>query len=182
MLLNLLVILNLALLSTASVGQGEILPFQNATTVLFVDSLYNTVELFPDRSHVKTRDVVSLALLPTAASSLDSGASRYNLDVANPLTPIVPCSDGVYCCPSSDDCYPDLGMCCIKGGVTCGYQTVLSSGPLIYKPHLRKGLALALKSLFSRSYLLRDGNWSPQSGSSELCALLGDLHCSGASN
>jgi len=121
MLLNLLVILNLALLSTASVGQGEILPFQNATTVLFVDSLYNTVELFPDRSHVKTRDVVSLALLPTAASSLDSGASRYNLDVANPLTPIVPCSDGVYCCPSSDDCYPDLGMCCIKGGVTCGY-------------------------------------------------------------
>jgi hypothetical protein len=52
------------------------------------------------------------------------------LDVADPLTPIVPCSDGVHCCPPTDNCYLDLGMCCVKGGVTCGYQQCYQAGAI----------------------------------------------------
>jgi hypothetical protein len=92
----------------------------------FLTSNTTSETCFVDRSHAKTQITVSLAKFSLIFNSLK--APRRNLNVTNKLTRIVPCSNGVNCCPPTDNCYPDLGMCCVKGGVTCGYQECYQAG------------------------------------------------------
>ncbi|KAF2256581.1 hypothetical protein BU26DRAFT_599248 [Trematosphaeria pertusa] len=94
-------ILAIAQLSIAQDGLRDLLPFQGTTATFF--------------SNTSSLDLASPLQL-----------FRRQLQCEDPG--YVPCADGLHCCLPTDDCYPELDMCCIKGGVTCGYHECYEEG------------------------------------------------------